>query len=114
MEPIAISKEKQIPPAQARSPTLKRRALEGKEGVRAGKGTDSSRLMELLEDVEKDLKTAHNVKLRFSVHEASDRIMVTVIDESTGEVIREIPSSEVLNLSARLEEMVGLIFDQKG
>jgi len=48
------------------------------------------------------------------VHQASGVVMVTVTDESTGEVIREIPPSEVLDLAARLEEMVGLLFDQKG
>jgi flagellar protein FlaG len=54
------------------------------------------------------------VDLQFSVHEASGEIMVTVRDESSGEVIREIPPSEMLDLAARLGEMVGLLFDQTG
>ena len=45
----------------------------------------------MLDDVHKDLNIIHNnVDLRFSVHEASDKIMVTIIDESTGVIIREI------------------------
>ena len=117
MEPITISSIiNQTPPTKARSPTQREPALEVKEDEKAAeeKRPDSSRLMELLDDVEKDLNKIPNVDLRFSVHEASGRIMVTVIDESTGEVIREIPPSEVLNLAAKLDAMVGLIFDQKG
>ncbi|MBE9523215.1 MAG: flagellar protein FlaG, partial [Proteobacteria bacterium] len=41
-------------------------------------------------------------------------IMVTVREQSTGEVIREIPPSEILDLAARLGEMVGLLFDRRG
>jgi len=56
----------------------------------------------------------HQVDLQFSVHEASGRTVVTVKDGLTGEVIREIPPSELLNLAARLDEMIGLLFDQMG
>jgi len=56
----------------------------------------------------------HNVDLQFSVHKASEQIMVTVIDESTGKVIREVPPIEMLELAAKMDEMVGIIFDQKG
>lgn len=56
----------------------------------------------------------HQVELQFSVNEASGRTVVTVTDAQTGEVIREIPPSEQLNLAARLEEMIGLLFDQMG
>jgi len=56
----------------------------------------------------------HQVDLQFSVHQASGRTVVTVTDALTGEVIREIPPSELLNLAARLDEMIGLLFDQMG
>jgi flagellar protein FlaG len=56
----------------------------------------------------------HQVELQFSVNETSGRTVVTVTDAQTGEVIREIPPSEQLNLAARLDEMIGLLFDQVG
>jgi uncharacterized FlaG/YvyC family protein len=40
--------------------------------------------------------------------------MIQVREESTGKLIREIPSREVLNLAAKFDEMVGLIMDKKG
>jgi flagellar protein FlaG len=53
------------------------------------------------------------VDLEFSIHEASGEIMVTIMDGFTGEVIREVPASEILDLAAKIEEMAGLMFDQK-
>ncbi len=51
--------------------------------------------------------------LRFSVHEQTDQVMVKVTNPDSGEVIREIPSQEFLDLAAKFEKMVGLIFDMK-
>jgi len=70
-------------------------------------------LKELAADIQENLKFINDVDLQFSVHKSSGHVVVTVTDEDTGKVIREIPEREMLDLAARLEEMVGLIFDQK-
>jgi flagellar protein FlaG len=75
---------------------------------------DNMDLTAITEDLNHKINMIHNVDLKFSVHEGSGQLLVKVIDAATGEVIREIPSSEVLNLAARLNEMIGLIFDQVG
>lgn len=113
-ESITISGKSLAPPARARAPTEKGVTRKGKEGVRAGKATDLSRLAQAVAYVQKNLDMINNVDLQFTVHKASGEIMVIVTEESTGEVIREIPPSEVLNLAAKIDEMIGLIFDQKG
>jgi flagellar protein FlaG len=113
-EPITISVNNLSAPVLAQSLAQREIPQKGREVVRAVKEPDSSRMRGLVDDVQKNLNMIHNVDLHFSVHEASGEIMVTVIEESTGEVIREIPSSEILNLAAKLDEMVGLIFDQEG
>jgi len=102
------------PPARARLPTAKG-LTPGNKGVeKQVKEPDPSRLAEMAASVQKSLNIMHNVDLRFSVHEASGRIMVIVTDESSGKVIREIPPLEILQLAAKLDEMVGMIFDKKG
>jgi flagellar protein FlaG len=55
----------------------------------------------------------HNVSLKFDLHEATGRTMVKVIDRETEEVIREFPPEKVLDLAAKMEEMLGILFDQK-
>jgi uncharacterized FlaG/YvyC family protein len=71
-------------------------------------------LKAIAEELNHKVKMIHNVDLNFSVHEGSGQLLVKVIDAATGEVIREIPPSEILDLAARLNEMIGLIFDQVG
>ena len=98
-------------PAQARSPSP---STVPQEGAKEGKPQDVAHMTEVVADIQNNLSMIHNVDLQFSVHEATGEIMVTVREESTGEVIREIPPSEMLDLAARIDEMVGLLFHQTG
>ena len=111
VEPINISGKGLAPPAQERAST---EAEAPREDAKVEKVPDPSGLTELLSDVQKNLNMIHDLDLQFTVHEATGKTMVKVMDGSTGRVIREIPPSEVLNLAARLDDMIGLIFDQKG
>ena len=53
-----------------------------------------------------------SVSLSFSTYgKNNDKISVTVIDKETGKVIREIPQKELQQLSGKIEEMVGMVFD---
>ena len=112
--PITVSVKSQAPAVQEGLPAEQAENQKDKEVQQPVKGADLPDLEEMAADVQKNLNIMHNIDLRFSVHKASGQIMVTVIDETTGEVIREIPSSELLNLAAKLDEMVGILFDQKG
>jgi len=114
VEPITISVNNLAPPAQSRLSTEKEITQKDKVKVKAAaEELEPSKLTELVTDVQKNVNMIHSVDLQFSIHEASGEIMVTVMDGSTGEVIREVPPSEILDLAAKLEEMVGLMFDQK-
>jgi len=50
-------------------------------------------------------------ELRIKVHNDTGRLMVQVISAEDGKVIREIPPEELLNLAAKMEEMVGILFE---
>ncbi|RUO43100.1 hypothetical protein CWE15_06385 [Aliidiomarina taiwanensis] len=43
-------------------------------------------------------------QLKFTVDEAANRTVVSVIDQDSGEVIRQLPSEEALELAKRLRE----------
>ena len=53
-------------------------------------------------------------KLEFSVDSITKRPVVTVVDAETHEVIRQIPSEEMLKVSQRITELLGVLFDQAG
>jgi len=123
LESVTIPRESTLPPAQARLPAERRIALNAQkeDDVREEENVkeeerdqDLSNLQDLVSDAQGNLNSMHDVDLQFSVHKLSGKMMVTVKDASTGDVIREIPPSEILDIAARLEEMVGLLFDQKG
>jgi len=49
--------------------------------------------------------------LEFSVDEASGRAVVRVVDTETQQVIRQIPSKEMLEISRALERLQGLLLN---
>jgi len=46
-----------------------------------------------------------NRNLTFSVDENTDRSVVTVLDANSGDVIRQIPSEDVLALAERIQDL---------
>lgn len=50
--------------------------------------------------------------LQISKHPESGMVMVRVIDQNTGQVVRETPPEEVLDCVSYLLAQAGLIFDQ--
>ena len=52
-------------------------------------------------------------KIRFNVNSESGRVIVKVVDPSTDEVIREIPSEDLQRIQARMRQTIGVLFDEK-
>ena len=50
--------------------------------------------------------------LAFSVDEKVDRTVITVRQRETGEVVRQIPSEQVLKVAHSIEDIKGLLFNQ--
>ena len=41
-------------------------------------------------------------------------MMVNVIDANTGEVIRQFPTKEAVQIMTKMKELIGMLFDKKG
>ncbi len=54
-----------------------------------------------------------NRRLDFRIHEETHRVVVKVIDTETDKVIKEIPPEQILQLAARIQEMIGLLVDEE-
>ena len=65
---------------------------------------------EALEDVTHRL----NSEIRMDVDDKTGRVVAQIIDRETREVIRQIPLQELLDIAARLNDLVGLLFDAEG
>lgn len=55
---------------------------------------------------------SQNHNLNFRVDQGSGKMVVTVTDGETGEVIRQVPGEEALKMAQRIEDMTGLL-DEK-
>ena len=69
-------------------------------------------LAEAVQDIQSRLEVV-GTRLGFSIHEETEDIVVEITNRESGELIRQIPSDEVLELRARLDELVGILFDKK-
>lgn len=70
----------------------------------------------ILNDSITKLKDAANIfsrRLSFSVDKKTNRVIVKVIDTETDKVIREIPPEQVVELAAKIQEMIGLLVDEE-
>jgi len=54
-----------------------------------------------------------NKRMKFEIHEQSNRVMVKIIDEASGEVLSEIPPKKMLDMLSSLSDFIGLLVDEK-
>nr|WP_241664402.1 flagellar protein FlaG [Ningiella ruwaisensis] len=83
------------------------------------KGEESLNFAATLDSINSFMQSA-STALSFSVDDATDRQVVTVKDRQSGEVIRQIPSEEVLNFAERIKELesevskpIGVLIDRQ-
>jgi len=98
--PTVDVKQKEAPQDQA--PQDVQELLGTKEGVES--------VARVIEDYANDV---HNVGLKFQVHEDTGQFVIRVIDVNTNEVVREVPPENLLDLAAKMEEMMGMLYDEK-
>jgi flagellar protein FlaG len=59
------------------------------------------------------IANSNNKEINFEFDNEGDPPVIVVSDKETGEVIRQIPSEEMVRLNDKMEEFVGLIFDRR-
>ncbi len=99
---------------QAKLPGGQETVQRNNNGQKAVRSPDLTELSKMASDIQKNLNIIHDVRLKFSVNKNTDRVVITVTDETTGKVIREIPAEELVEFSAKFDEVVGKIFNRKG
>lgn len=103
--------------ARQEMPEEVKAALEGKgQGARESKeqkARDEEKARRIRDSLQSlnEMSLIFDKGLRFQVHEATERTMVKVIEKETDRVLKEIPPEEVLNLVARIRDLIGLMLD---
>jgi len=60
-----------------------------------------------------DFVSGMNKTLEFSVHEDSGRNVIKVIDKDSGDLVKQYPSEEVLDIVSKLAKATGTLVDYK-
>ncbi|MBO1511731.1 flagellar protein FlaG [Metabacillus bambusae] len=60
-----------------------------------------------------DFLQASYTHVKFEFHEKLNEYYVTIVDNETDEVVREIPSKKLLDIYSAMAEFLGFIIDEK-
>lgn len=70
-------------------------------------------------DLEDAVKVANkllfknNTHLKFQIHEKTKEVMVKIVNDESGEVVKEIPPEKMLDMVAKLWEIAGILIDER-
>ncbi len=73
---------------------------------------EKDKTLEAIEQANKHLRI-YNRRLEYEIHEATNHIMVKVIDAEDDKIIREIPSEKILDMVGRIWDVAGILVDEK-
>lgn len=104
----ALDKQKQAPKVAAQIGNMPNSAAEVSANIES-KIADTQAMAQDLQRLS-DIVKGH--KLRFNVNNELDKVVVTVIDSSTNEIIMEIPSEDLQKIQIHMKQAIGLLFDE--
>ncbi len=100
------------PVVSAVAPQAARPAAEPKAAPKFDPQKMLEQMQEIVERLNEQMKQ-NDRALGFSVDHKINTFVVTVRDSSTGEVVRQIPNEVVVNFAHSLEDLKGLLFNEK-
>jgi flagellar protein FlaG len=97
--------------AQSRAPVRQEPTLVSTQ-AQSAPAVDAQQVHRAVETINRQLEAAAQ-NLRFSVDDATGKTVVRVVDTATGEVIRQVPTEELLAISRSIDRLQGLLFHQQ-
>jgi len=104
----------QVAPVKA-SADNRKRALGDKElhSKPQAQPVDAKELAKAVEEMQQRLDSLGNTRLNFRVLEKPNEVVVQITDGKSGALVRQFPSEDALALRVKLQELTGLLFDEK-
>src|SRR5688572_6638464 len=99
--PVASAPTREAPPAPVSPVAEKPPPAPTQEEVR-----------EAIKEIQRNVGNS-STSLQFSVDSATGRTIVSIIDAETNEIVRQIPTEEVMKLARALDGMQGLLVNKK-
>lgn len=97
--------------AETSSNALDEKRLRREEGEAKGQARRAD-VQKAVEEIQARMAQM-GTNLQFDVDELTEDLVVKVTDKNSGDLIRQIPSEDVLRLRKKLEEFTGILFDER-
>jgi flagellar protein FlaG len=78
----------------------------------ARKAPTQNELQKAVDQANTAIKSKGSNELRFSIDKDSGVSIVKIVDQKTGETLRQIPSQEMLEIAKSIDQMKGLLIKQ--
>jgi len=85
------------------------RVLQQLPAVRQSEAQREVKKDELVKPVQQINEVMNNYGIHFEMNDDAGQVVIKVVSQETGEVIRQIPNEEVLRVAQHLHEMTGLL-----
>jgi len=111
VNPVALEIERPVLPEPARQVTPSAEVIEAGDSTQRRTASDAgsgNALEQALEDVNSNLK-AWSTGMRFDVDPEAQRVVVSLIDNETGEVLRTVPSDAVIRIAKMIVQLQGQV-----
>lgn len=110
MNPLSLDIERPVLPEPAREVTPSGQVLNAgdsnqRQAGREGR-TGGNPLEQALEDVNNSLK-AWSTGMRFDIDPEAQRVVVSLVDNETGEVLRTVPTDAVIRIAKMIVQLQG-------
>ncbi len=99
-------------PRESAAPVTEAKVKAPEAPVQQKSAQPSPKQVEQALDKVKQVMTAKASALTFTVDDKSGDTIVRVVDSDTGEVIRQIPSKELVEIARALDKMQGMLLKQ--
>ena len=86
------------------------------EPEKTNQEVDRKKVEEAVEKLNKQFEKISGSQIKFKIHETEgelNRVSIKVVDRESKELIAEIPSEESIEISEKLREIAGVLFDAK-
>ena len=70
----------------------------------------NEKIKKAVEQLNKNLSHSSAI---FGIHEATNRVMIKIVDKDTKEVIKELPPEKTLDMIAKVWELAGILVDER-
>lgn len=114
-EPVGTS----LPKSNGNPIVMKKQTVQNAGVVQSGNGEGKNEKVNTklvkgaVDGVNESLKSSRT-SVRFKYHENLNRVSIKIVDDTTDEVIREIPPEETLEMVEKMLAQAGLIVDERG